>query len=221
MRPFFRVATAVLMLATPAAAQNVGQAPLSHGDVQAVIGWQNLREPQPANTIALDNNWLNSIVHGAVGAGWYWSDQLKTEIDFGGGTSGRQFRYNQAVTNGATTISESSLRVRETNVGISQQYQFFRNEWFHPHVGAGVDVARQHRTEQYYPTTIVDNVTHTSRTIVGPRTESETRTLVRPFAEAGFKAYMSRRSFFTTDTRLRFRGGVDEVRFRFGFGVDF
>ena len=32
---------------------------------------------------------------------------------------------------------------------------------------------------------------------------------------------MTRRAFFTSDTRLMFRSGIDEVLFRFGFGVDF
>jgi opacity protein-like surface antigen len=219
MRPLLS-AVAVAALVSPAAAQDVRPSPLAHGDAQVVVGWQNLREKQPPGTLS-HNDWLSSIVHGAAGAGWYWTDHLKTEIDFGGGTSGRQYRYGQVTAGGTTTYSESLLRIRETNIGVSQQYQFFRNEWFHPHVGLGVDIARQHSTEQYYPVTIVDSVTHVSRTVVDQRLETETRTLVRPFGELGFKAYMTRRAFFTGDTRLRFRGGIDEVRFRFGFGVDF
>jgi len=221
MRPIFQAIAAVAALASPASAQELDRSPLARGDVQAVIGWQNLHEPQPSDSLGSKNNWLNSIVHGAVGAGWYWTDHLKTAIDFGGGTSGHQYRYNQIIAGGTTTYSESLLHVRETNLGISQQYQFFRNEFFHPHVGAGIDIARKYATEAYSAANVVDNVTHAPRAPIGPHTESESRTLVRPFGELGFKAYMSRRAFFTGDGRVRFRGGIDEIRFRVGFGVDF
>ena len=32
---------------------------------------------------------------------------------------------------------------------------------------------------------------------------------------------MTRQAFFTGDTRLMFRNGLDEVLFRAGFGIDF
>ena len=32
---------------------------------------------------------------------------------------------------------------------------------------------------------------------------------------------MTRRAFFTADTRLMFKNGLDEVLFRLGFGIDF
>ena len=32
---------------------------------------------------------------------------------------------------------------------------------------------------------------------------------------------MTRRAFFTGDMRIMFRGGVEEVLFRAGFGIDF
>lgn len=223
MRAFLPVVIAVAALASSAAAQELSPVPVTRprGDAQAMIAWQNLREPQPSGTLGPQNTWLNAIVHGAVGAGWYWTEHLKTTVDVGGGTSGRQYRYTQTVSPGSTTYSESILRLRETNIDVSQQYQFFHNAWFHPRVGAGLDIAREHRTEQYYPVTIVDNVTHTSRSVGGLRSEFDTRMRVRPFGEIGFKAYMSRRAFFTTDARLRFQPGIDEVRLRFGFGMDF
>jgi len=221
MRPLLQAVAVVAALASSAGAQELDRSPLARADAQVVVGWQNLREQQPAGTLGPQNNWLNSIVHGAVGAGWYWTDHLKTAIDFGGGTSGRQYRYSQVIAGGTTTYSESLAHVRETNLGISQQYQFFRNEWFHPHVGAGIDIARKHTTEEYFGANVVDSVTHAPRALIGPHTESESRTLVRPFGELGFKAYMTTRAFFTSDARIRFQGGIDEVRFRFGFGVDF
>src|SRR5215472_16843072 len=116
MRLFFLAVVAVADLASPAGAQEVDRAPLARGDTQVVIGWQNLREPQPSGTLGPHNNWLNSIVHGAVGAGWYWTDHLKTAIDFGAGTSGHQYRYSQVIAGGTTTYSNSLLHIRETNL---------------------------------------------------------------------------------------------------------
>jgi hypothetical protein len=112
--------------------------------------------------------------------------------------------------------------VSQRSLAVSQQYQFFRNQWFHPRVGAGVEIARERTTEEYSPIFVFDSVTRTPRQLAPPRNEGpEHRTITRPFAEAGFKAYMTRRAFFTADTRLMYRKGLDEVLFRLGFGVDF
>jgi opacity protein-like surface antigen len=203
-----------------AGAQEPARAPLTRADTHFVVGWQNLHKEQPGSQNF--NNWVNGIFYGGAGAGWYWTDHLKTQVDFGAGSEGHQYRYEPIVLNGQTTSSSSHLRVRQQSLSVSQQYQFFRNQWFHPHVGAGVDIARETTREEYSPVFFFDNVTRTSRQISPARTEGpEHRTLARPFAEAGFKAYMTRRAFFTADTRLMYRKGLDEVLFRLGFGIDF
>jgi hypothetical protein len=203
-----------------AGAQEPSRAPLTRADTHFVVGWQNLHKEQPGQQSF--NNWINGIFYGGAGAGWYWTDHVKTQVDFGAGTKGRQYRYEPLVINGQTTGSSSRLQVHQQSLAISQQYQFFRNQWFHPHVGAGVDIARETTTEDYSPLFFFDNVTRTSRQILPARTEGpEHRTIARPFAEAGFKAYMTRRAFFTADTRLMYRKGLDEVLFRLGFGIDF
>jgi opacity protein-like surface antigen len=192
---------------------------LARADVHVVLGWQNLHKEQPADH---DNDWLNAIFYGGAGAGWYWTDNLKTQIDFGAGTRGNQYRYGQFFENGSPFYESSRLSVRQSAVTIQQQYQFFRNQWFHPHVGAGVELARETTTEQYQPVFAFDNVTRTSRQILPARTEGPEHDFVaRGVGELGFKAYMTRRAFFTGDMRLLFRNRIDEVLFRVGFGVDF
>ena len=89
-------------------------------------------------------------------------------MDFGAGTEGRQYRYEPIVTNGQTTSTSSVFHVRQTSVAVSQQYQFFRNQWFHPHVGAGVDIGRETTTEEYSPIFVFDSVTRTSRQLAPP-----------------------------------------------------
>ena len=82
--------------------------------------------------------------------------------------------------------------------------------------------ARETTTEEYSAIFVFDSVTRTSRQLAPPRNEGpDHRTIARPFGEVGFKAYMTRRAFFTADTRLMYRKGLDEVLFRLGFGIDF
>lgn len=215
-------AAAWLLGAALAGAQEPSRTPLIRGDAHVVLGWQNLHKAQPVEE-RYGNDWINGIFFGGVGAGWYWTDNLKTQVDFGGGTKGRQYRYEPIFTNGVVSGSASSrVTVQQQSVAVAQHYQFFRNQWFHPHVGAGVDIARETTREEYDPVSVFDPITRISRQVAPARIEGpEHRTIARPFGELGFKAYMTRRAFFTGDTRLMFKGGVDEVLFRFGFGVDF
>lgn len=219
MRILGFVLTACLSGAGVAAAQTDVTPALPRADAHFVIGWQNLHEEQPVDHY---NDWLNGIFYGGAGAGWYWNDHLKTQVDFGAGTKGTQYRFEQVVVNGIPTGQSSRVSVRQDSVAIAQQYQFFRNQWFHPHVGGGLDIARETVTEEYQPIFVFDNATRTPRELVPPHPNTtDHRLIARPFAEAGFKAYMTRRAFFTADSRLMIRGGIDEVLFRFGFGIDF
>ncbi|HEY2434803.1 MAG TPA: hypothetical protein VGI12_19175 [Vicinamibacterales bacterium] len=192
---------------------------LPRADLHVSAGWQNLRKEQ---AYVYYDNWLNSILYGGAGAGWYWTEHLKTQIDFGAGTRDHQFQTHAFVVDGQTAYTSSRAAIRETNVSIGQQYQFFRNQWFHPHLGAGVELARETVTEDFQPIYVFDSVTRTSTFVMPAASDGpEHRFLTRGFAEGGFKAYMTRRAFFTGDMRVMFRGGVDEVLFRAGLGIDF
>src|SRR6266540_3463649 len=127
-------AAAWLMGIALAGAQEPARAPITQGDVHFVIGWQNLHKQQPQER-SYSNDWVNSIFYGGAGAGWYWTDNLKTQVDFGGGTRGDQHRYEYTTVNGVSTSSSSRLTVQQQGVAIAQQYQFFRNQWVHPHLG--------------------------------------------------------------------------------------
>ena len=217
------VALGCLIGAGPAAAQAPeSHVPAQRADFHAVIGWQNLRVAPGDDDDRLDDNWVNSILFGGAGGGWYWTDHHKTQVDFGAGTPARHYRYEQRTLNGQLVSQISRLRISRPSVAISQQYQFLRNEWFHPHLGIGLDIARETRTEVYEPIFVFDNVGRITREVAAQRTEGpDHRVVVRPFAEAGLKAYMSRRAFFTADMRLMVNGGIDQALFRLGFGVDF
>jgi len=206
-----------LLQAQPVAAPQPAR---QRADIHVVAGWQNLHREQPEQPSY--NDWINGIFYGGVGAGWYWTDNLKTQIDFGAGTKGRQYRYEQVTIGGNPGYQSSRVAVSQQSLAIGQQYQFFRNAWFHPHIGGGVDFARETTTTEFEATTVYDPVTRVYRQVLPRRTEGpDSRYVARPFVEAGFKAYMTRRSFFTADSRVKFRGEIDEVLFRVGFGVDF
>ena len=189
------------------------------GDVAATIGWLST----DAHTTGLynDNNWVNSLF-GAASAGWHWTDNLKTEADFGGGTESRAFRPEQVVIDGRATFYTVESRFSRRTLGISQQYQFFHNVWFHPHVAAGVNVSWERRRDEPGPIYLYDATRQQSR-IVPPVEPEKTQTSLRanPFLAVGYKAYVTDRAFFRNDFRIAFRGGVEETVLRFGFGFDF
>jgi len=112
-------------------------------------------------------------------------------------------------------------RFSRRTVGVSQQYQFFHNVWFHPHVAAGVNITRVRQRDDPSRIYLYDPVTGTSR-FEPPRAGTErTSVTANPFIAIGYKAYLSDRAFFRNDLRIAFRGGPNETVLRLGFGFDF
>ena len=220
MKAFYRtvgVAVAAFIMTAPDASAQLAPAVI-HGDAAATIGWL-AADSHSAGQFDNDN-WVNSLF-GAGSIGWHWTDNLKTEIDFGGGTDSRVFRTQPVTIAGRSTYQTTQSRFKRQTLGFSQQYQFFHNVWFHPHVAAGVNVTwvrQRDEPEQIY---FYDPATGTSR--IEPRqagTEQKSVT-ANPFVAIGYKAYLSDRAFFRNDLRLAFRGGIDETTLRIGLGFDF
>jgi hypothetical protein len=192
---------------------------VNRGDVTATIGWLSA-DTHPSGPYN-DNNWVNSFF-GAASAGWHWTDNLKTEVDFGAGTKARMFSTEPITIDGRTTYVTTDTKFARRTLGISQQYQFFHNVWFHPHLAAGANVTWERRTDHIGPIYLYDDVARTSRIVTLEQNEQpRTSITIRPFVAAGFKAYMTERTFFRNDFRLAFRGGPDETVLCIGFGVDF
>jgi hypothetical protein len=189
------------------------------GDAAATIGWLAANSHAPGQFYR--DNWIHSL-YGAGSSGWHWTDNLKTEIDFGAGTEARAFRPEQIVIDGRATYYTVESRFSRRTLGISQQYQFFHNVWFHPHVAAGVNFTWERQTDEPGPIYFYDSVTTQSRIIPPVRRDSaETSLRVNPFVAVGYKAYVTDRTFFRNDFRVAFRGGPDETVLRIGFGFDF
>jgi hypothetical protein len=202
----------------PAAAFGQTRSPLARGDatgIVAVLGVENdVVEPYRGD------DWHGALFGGVAG-GWYWTDHLKTELDFGAGTESSVYRARPITIGGQSTYVSTESTVSQRTLGISQQYQFFRNVWFHPHLAAGVNVSWEHITDEISPV-VIYSPTSPPRVVQPGRSEGpRTETRVRPFVATGFKAYFNQRGFFRTDIRFAFKDGLDEVLVRAGFGIDF
>lgn len=195
------------------------QTPSTRGDVSGLVGW--LGSEFSTGEPRYSSRWDSSF-HGALVAGWHWTDHLKTEVDFGANTLGRAFLSEQYTLHGVPLYRSIHRTFSKKAIGIGQQYQFFRNAWFHPHLAAGAHVVWERRTDEYQPYYIYDPVARINRLVddrhlAGP----ETDVTVRPYVAGGFKAYLSRRAFFRNDLRVAFKKDAHEALLRFGFGMDF
>lgn len=221
MKAFYKsigVAAAFIITAAPDASAQAAAAVI-RGDAAATVGWLAANSHAPGQYY--NDNWVSSLF-GAGSIGWHWTDNLKTEADFGAGTESRAFRPEQVVLNGRSTYYTVESRFSRRTLGVSQQYQFFHNVWFHPHVAAGVNFTWERRRDEPGPIFIYDPATQQSRNVPPVEGERvETSLQVNPFLAVGYKAYVSDRAFFRNDLRIAFRGGIDETTLRVGFGFDF
>jgi hypothetical protein len=192
--------------------------PVSRVDVTGVVAWLNANKSDLSSDPY--NDWYNRAAFVGIGGGWYWTDHLKTEVD--GGVSSRVTLRVYSNVNEPTrqVLTQSEYAFSTRRIGVAQQYQFGRNAWFHPWVSAGVDVTWEQIDEDEEIITTFDQ-TRQWRTERGPGEPRRTEVSARPFAALGFKTYLAPRTFFRTDMKFVFHGGVDEVLLRFGLGVDF
>lgn len=198
---------------TPASAQSS----LPKADAAAFISWQ-AAEAQQSHGFEGDA-WSHSLFGGAS-AGFYWTEHLKTELDAGASASTISYQPRRVVVGSTVLFQTSVVEASRRTLGISQQFQFYENSWFHPHVAAGASVTWERRTEHVQPAFVLDPATGRPVTDLVDQLTDATHLTVRPFIAAGFKAYMSPRWFFRADSRLAFRRGLEETHVRLGVGRD-
>jgi hypothetical protein len=209
---------AVFLAFSPEPAVAQARTPFARADVTGVVAVLGVENEAVAPYV--DNDWHSSFFGGVAG-GWYWTEHLKTEVDFGAGTEARVYRATPISIGTQSTHVTTQSNVSQRTLGISQQYQFFRNVWFHPHLAVGAHVTWEHITDEISPV-VIYSPSAPPRQVQAGRTEGpRTETTVRPFVSTGFKAYFNQRGFFRTDIRFAFRSGLEEVLVRAGFGIDF
>jgi hypothetical protein len=205
--------TLALAAAVPAGAQ-----PLVRADLTGLAGWFNAHAPDYSSY----DDWYNRSAYVGASLGWYWTDHLKTELEFGATSPGELYGSQVTEVGGVQTYGSARHRFTTRRIVAGQQYQFFRNAWAHPHAAAGVDLTWQTHEQSNDPVVVYDQASRTSRVVQPARTIGPSTELVgRPFAEIGTKLYLSQRAFFRSDLRVTLHGGVDEVLLRFGLGIDF
>lgn len=221
--PALRIPAVVLVALFVVPATAVGQAasatgPVSRADVAVFIGSFNTKHPGADRY----DQW-SQAVSGGLSGGFYWTDNLKTEVEVVSAGGGDAAYVEDARIPGVPFARiYSHHHFANVVASVGQAYQFGRNAWFHPFVAAGIDVDRQHDRGERDAQSIALGVGPSPRPIViPPLTTTKTEVRVRPYASTGFKAYFNERAFFRTDIRFSARDGLEQVVWRLGIGIDF
>ena len=155
----FRLSLVVVVLAGAwnAAAQS---APLVRGDVSGTLGVQSVNARDDA---FYRSRRFEGGFYGNVSGGWYWTEHLKSEIDFGARTKGRVWLAEPVLLTGVQTFYAIDKTFARQTLAVAQQYQFFHNAWFHPHLAAGANLTWERSTVHRAAATVYDPITRTSR----------------------------------------------------------
>jgi hypothetical protein len=162
----------------------------------------------------------------AIGAGYYWTENFKTEIEFA--TTGEGSRYVQdfdSVPGSSQQYPysyESFHRIQQTSVRAV--WQFRENTWVHPYVNGGLvfesDRHRYHVPAQYrYP---VDPRTG-QPVVIRPASDSGKLTDHRGGVTfgGGAKFYMTPQTYINTGMQVTHANPSTTVSVLAGFGIDF
>jgi hypothetical protein len=191
--------------------------PIARVDLTGIAGWLSADK---AELQRYDDWYTSGSAGGSVG--WYWTDHLKTELEYAGSAKIERDVYSYEQVGPLQITRESTYHFSTRRFAIGQHYQFYRNVAFHPYVAAGIDLNWESTDREDRQERIFDTVSR--QTLPGALPERHPRRTdvhARPFGTVGFKAYMSPRAFFRSDLKFVVDSGVEEVLFRFGFGVDF
>ena len=204
--------SAILALAPDASAQQpVPVTAIGRWDVAGQLALLNRNKSELGSRW---DHWYEApLIQGS--AGHYWTPHFKTELEI--------------ATSGQGTIGvEENLRyrehmLRESTVGATAVYQFLDNQWVHPFVGAGLEVARERHVAESLPSSIERFPTTALPLTLRPIPAIDNVSYsMRPLVTGGFKFYVSQRAFVRTEVRTSF--STDRplaIQWRGGVGIDF
>ena len=201
----------------PASTVTLSPASPSRWDLTAHVTWLGERLNQPGDW----DRWYG-VASGGADIGYYWTPHLKVELDVGTSTKGETYSYEPTTLPGAPFLSfiERDHEFRVTTASLGVNAQFFENAWFHPFIGAGLELRRE---REHIETTAPLVFTRDGRPVgIGAEEETRVRYGGRPFIATGFKGYVSERVFIRTDVRTSWSSdGLAALAWRTGVGVDF
>ena len=220
------ILAAAFFTTTSADAQTTGTVTLAperpaRWDVAGYAGWLGVDKSE-----VVDNGWNDWYDAAAftASAGHYLTPHLKAEADVTTATRAELYTYDTIpVPADAFPYSRSRrhfFRYRAASAGVS--YQFFENTWFHPFVGAGVDVVHESARTELAHTVVSFRDPRPPVILPAVSTEWEASVTARPFATAGFKWYVAEKAFIRSELRSSFSSkGGESVVWRAGVGFDF
>ena len=158
-------------------------------------------------------------------AGRYWTPHLKTEFEIGTAGQGTIDGMEETPVPGQSFpyTRYRDHKLRETTVGVTALYQFLENQWVHPFIGAGAELARERHTADALPAaTLRLSAAAANVSVPAVAAIDTTRYSVRPLVVGGFKFYVSQRAFVRADVRTAFSTNQPVTwQWRGGVGFDF
>ena len=219
-------AAALLLLAPAprllAQTQDNGQSPpqrLMRGDVSGTVNWVSIDKSDARSY----NDWHSQFGIGG-GVGWYWTDHHKTQVEFTATTAATVYSSEPYVVGPQQQTFVTTVRTYQSQrVSLTQLYQFRRNEWVHPFLGAGLDVVREESSGRDAPVFWYDPVLRQSRQARDSVEHGDrSKVSARAVFTTGVKAYFSRKVFALTDLRVGVSSHrAEDMQWRFGLGADF
>jgi hypothetical protein len=218
------VAAAALLCPIAASAQDANGISLlpSHPrrwDVSGDVGWLSSNK---SDVGAGWNDWYD-VPAGGGSAGFYVTPKLKAELRLAFSGEGR-VDEEERLEVPAQPFPVFRLRehhFRTSTLGAGVAYQFFDNQWFHPHVGAGLEVVRE--TERVFAPEWRVPPRGVGPPVVIPGADARTAVdwAVRPVLSTGFKWYVNERGFVRADVRVSIGNTrAAHVAWTAGIGVD-
>jgi opacity protein-like surface antigen len=210
-----------LLLADAAAAQTISLTPSNpkHWDSTVAIGWLGGNKEEIAERW---NEWYDTFAT-SVDVGRYWTPHLKTELGVTFTSRGDVSSPEQFTVPGqpSPVFFSREHRFGLKALNLSGSYQFLENNWAHPFIGAGVQLAwERHTVETPFPLVFGRD----GRSVAVPPADDPQRTTFdpRPFLSGGAKFYVSEEGFIRAEIAAAFEShGTTRIWWRVGGGIDF
>ena len=82
----------------------------------------------------------------------YWTDHHKTQVDFSATNGASVYSSERIVVSPQQQTFVTTVTSHESQrVSLTQLYQYRRNEWVHPFLGAGLDIVREQSSRHDNP----------------------------------------------------------------------